>query len=358
MIQDKGASKALWVIAIVLVIFLIGGIVLLWGMGEAEEELRPATVEVTVLKAERRKGIVSNTYVQIQMKNTSQKKDASLGAFYFSIETDVGGKYDGSDMEGAPDKLTPGGKATFWVGFDVKEGETPVTLHYEPMWAEESFKASIPELTGYKPEATVTVSKPTDHKETASIKVSIEGEKSTYSISLTGPDGTEVGSGHITEDQMADGKQAVWVSMTGYESNISADPGKYSLTVTDSWGNKVHEEESTYSGADLTVETADLTWEESEYMPSYLSSVTLTVSNDGDLPGYVTGVEVSINGNEGSSTTEQALVPVGETVSIEAGTFLLFSVESGTYTATFELREGLMGQEETVVTYTKDITVP
>lgn len=206
-------------------------------------------------------------------------------------------------------------------------------------------------------QATVTVSEPMDHDGTTSVKVSVEGEKSSYSISLTGPVGTEVGSDYITKDQMADGKQAVWVSMTENRSNISADPGKYSLTVTDTWGNKVHEEESTYSGASLTVETANLTWKEYEYMPSDLNSVTLTVKNNGDLPGYVIEVVVSINGNGGSSTTEQALIPAGETKTIEANTFFL-SVDSGTYTADFELWSPQFPLGLIVIYYTKDITVP
>jgi len=208
-------------------------------------------------------------------------------------------------------------------------------------------------------QATVTVSEPVDYEGITAIKVTVEGEQSDYNISLTGPDGTEVGSGYILSHQMADGRETVWVPMVPIEEyQTSADPGKYSLLVTDTFGNKVYEEELTYSGASLTVESVDLVWKESigEYD---LTSATLTVSNKGDLLGYVSGVEVSINGIQELYVTEQALVPAGETRSIEASVFLFsLSVEPGTYTATFELKDGMFGGGKTVATYTEVITVP
>jgi len=254
-LKERGASKALWVIAIVLIIIVIGGAVVIYGIGKGVEEVE-------------------------------------------------------------------------------KEMKTPA-------------------------KATVTVSEPMDHDGTASIKVTVEGEKTSYDMSLTGPDGTEVGSGYISETQMADGKQSVWVSMVGmFKSEITPTPGKYSLIVTDFGGNKVHKENFTYSGPSLTVESANLTWNTYEYTQSELDSVTLTVTNNGDLPGYVSGVDVSIDNNEGSSTTEQALVSVGETRSVEANNFIGPSVDSGTHTATFELREGFLGQENIVATFSKTVSVP
>ncbi len=114
--------------------------------------------------------------------------------------------------------------------------------------------------------------------------MTIEGEQSGYEIRLTGPDGTEIDYEYVLESQMADGIEAVWISMTGYRDYVSADPGKYSLLVTDWRGNLVYQENFVVSGADLKAREAIFLTCEEEYSFLWKCTVIIPVSNNGDLP--------------------------------------------------------------------------
>lgn len=120
-------------------------------------------------------------------------------------------------------------------------------------------------------------------------------------------------------------------------------------------GNKVHQENFSYAGAHLIIKGANLTW--TKYKS--LNSASILITNNGDLSGYVTRIDVLINDNEGFSTveTEQTLIQAGETRTIEAKAFI-FSMNAGTYTAILKLKEGLLGQGKTVATYSTETMVP
>ncbi len=190
-----------------------------------------------------------------------------------------------------------------------------------------------------------------------SMKVLLEGEADSYSLTLSGPSKSPVGTAFVSSSDMADQKESVLLPMvSAVERFTPAEPGTYTLVIEDSAGNKVYENCFTYAGANLLVESWGVPEFELGESGYYLVNLSVTVSNDGDLSTYVTDVKVAIGEEETASSladpAEVVILP-GETDTLDAS-FYLGPFGEGTYSATYALRR----TDTTLATHSTTIQIP
>lgn len=147
-------SKALWIIAILLGIMIIGGLILVAGFFEAVEEVTKAPeAEMSIISAEERyedtyglwpgEGKVF-LYLQVRMVNNG-KKEIDINPWYFNLETGASVLYTlYHDHVNALTKLPAGSTHTFWISFEIPENERGTVLHFKEIFLRENISATIP----------------------------------------------------------------------------------------------------------------------------------------------------------------------------------------------------------------------
>lgn len=201
------------------------------------------------------------------------------------------------------------------------------------------------------------ISGPRAHNGSILVKATLTGDQSSYRLRL--PHGEDLGTGHIKEEEMADGEHTVWIPMEGDQSN--PDLGEYNVSVLDFDHNKLAEKNFTYDGPNITINDADITWDTYDQFKSDLGSVTVNVSNSGD-PGYFTKISVTINGTTDTSYIEEYIdessepypIPAGSDDQITASSYIL-EPGNGSFEAEIELIEE---SGSTISTYNKTVNVP
>jgi hypothetical protein len=107
----------------------------------------------------------------------------------------------------------------------------------------------------------------------------------------------------------------------GVEGEVP-EAGTYTLVVGDAWGNPVTSSSLTVQGVDLTVTLVSMGWEPGIGAGAgkwYLTSIEFMVSNEGDVPAYVEGVELAANGQNGLIEQGLTVLP-GDTKTMTAST--------------------------------------
>jgi len=135
---------------IIAVSFLIISAIFLTG---CTEEYDPKA-EMSVTDAEVRKSSGFSTsptdghyflFIEVEIESLEDQEDLSLMPYHFELVTNKSGVYNYHDHERKPDKLAPGGTATFWISFEIPSDVTGEFLRFKPGWLQdEPFKSDIP----------------------------------------------------------------------------------------------------------------------------------------------------------------------------------------------------------------------
>ncbi len=201
---------------------------------------------------------------------------------------------------------------------------------------------------------TPSLESPEAHEGYISVKATISGDKNSYNISLSAPNGTIVDYEIVPESDMSSGQASVWMLMAGYNENPPT--GDYEVIVNDFDGNTglasgtVH-----YTTINLEIDQAQFSWSESgdHYQ---LDNVTASVNNTGQV-GFASDMNATV-GDESSisyvgSMMSALSIPSGSS-SVLASSFVML-IENGTYSATIDL---LNNNGEILATYSITETVP
>ncbi|MCD6192141.1 MAG: hypothetical protein J7L26_01565 [Candidatus Aminicenantes bacterium] len=205
-----------------------------------------------------------------------------------------------------------------------------------------------------------------DYKDASAIKVVISGDKKSLTAILSGPDKSTVDTEYISENDMLDGGETVWLHFQRYaESN--PEPGLYTLIVKETWGGReIYRKEFNIKGPKPVITGYSLKWklywppiEEYGYqLDNYKAS--FTIKNEGDLTTYIRGIDILLNGEElvvpfGNVPSKKKILP-GETTEISVGYSDI--VDKGTYTMEVRLVGQVNGELTTLASYTATISVP
>lgn len=100
--------------------------------------------------------------------------------------------------------------------------------------------------------------------------------------------------------------------------------GGYELVVKDVWGNEATTQTVLIQGADLTTSLVRLVWDEGSGPTGagkyFLKDIEFSVSNGGDVPAYIRGTDLVVDGQSSDDIQEVRTVLSGEAQSISAGT--------------------------------------
>jgi hypothetical protein len=155
------------------------------------------------------------------------------------------------------------------------------------------------------------------------------------------------------------GKISTWAfEDTG--SQITAEPGTYTVEIVDLDGNLIYGEEFTFEGAKVSIlgiVPAYVYYEDAGY---YLDKLTIRCRNEGDLTAYVGGVDISIDGEEWSSPIDPEDITYfgGGNFTVEAKDLFIGPFPQGTYRLALAIRTGLLGEGRVLATYTTSINTP
>ena len=147
---------------------------------------------------------------------------------------------------------------------------------------------------------------------------------------LLNPDGVEItgSSLHVSE-----GITGAKLRMTGMY-NETPQPGKYTLLVEDFYGNMITSTSITvFEGAKVSI--TDVSLSRDDYITNTLR---ISLGNDGDLPAYITDVDIWINSEHPDIFADDAVILPGESVSI-AGEWYSASDPPATLNIEIELRD-------------------
>jgi hypothetical protein len=149
---------------------------------------------------------------------------------------------------------------------------------------------------------------------------------------LTNPDGMEADSERIYYWQTERN-----LDLADYRE--VPDGGEYTLTVKDGVGTTIATHTFDFIGTQVTISEVSLTWTYWEYSDEYwLRGESFSVTNNGDLLGYVAQVRISIDGKEGSWPMYEKVLPGEE--KIFQPLIYIYDIAPGDKTLTIELLDG------------------
>ncbi|MEE8374666.1 MAG: hypothetical protein V3R87_13245 [Dehalococcoidia bacterium] len=100
--------------------------------------------------------------------------------------------------------------------------------------------------------------------------------------------------------------------------------GGYELVIKDVWGNKATTQTVLIQGADLATNLVRLAWDEGSGPTGagkyFLKNIEFSVSNGGDVPAYIRGTDLVVDGQSTDDIQEVRTILAGEAQSISAGT--------------------------------------
>ncbi|MCK5723600.1 MAG: hypothetical protein KAI84_13785 [Gammaproteobacteria bacterium] len=164
---------------------------------------------------------------------------------------------------------------------------------------------------------------------------------------LTNPDDVETDSATVGV-----GMTEIILNLAGWDE--TPDAGQYTLIAKDSLRNIIAKEEFYFEGAEATISNVELTWDYGEIFEEYhLERISFIVSNNGDLPAYITEARIAI-GDEVCPYSPIIAFNVypGETKTFESS--LIFTgITSGDKVFTLELKDAT---GKVVGSYSRNVT--
>ena len=165
------------------------------------------------------------------------------------------------------------------------------------------------------------------------LKVRVEGEASSLKLMLSNPEG-DTSTAYISKDELLDGAEVEKLRMADYRETPKA--GTYTLIIKKGLaGDTVYQEELTFNGADVNIEKIKFQTESYEFLgKGVITKISLTISNDGDLPAIFDKMVVIIDGDTSEFLFYEELLPK-ESREVTEPAYI--SLKEGTYSVTVKL---------------------
>jgi len=197
-----------------------------------------------------------------------------------------------------------------------------------------------------------------DHEDSPAIQVTVEGKKGGLDLILSGPNKNTVDTEYISEKDMLDGAETVWLYLQEYVGS-TASPGIYTLIIKH-WDEEVYRKEFNIKGAKISILSCTPTFKYYEYFGYDFDRLTIKVKNEGDLPAYFRTLDIILNGKEGVSGgyfSDDKLL-AGETKTIEMRSVYYGNFPAGIYKMTLKINGQINGKPTVLTTFTTTISVP
>lgn len=377
-VKIKGiATSAAVAIIVIIAIAGIGGYFVLKGKEEIKEEegeegvpvpaefevgetAKTPEMEVTIISAEGANYYTDEdgdvrlassgkifVIIDAEVKYVGTDSDYVYGGDFWLIDSEThkyeyaSGTYslkDGFEGTTLYPNQTQRGKILFEIPEDVKYLKVQCDLgsYLEPELVSWEFEFVVSELTLFELKSPFEV---IDDGGVAKLKFSCYSPVS-IDLFLSDPNLNQIGWDYISDTAMEDGSEASLLRLADYGETPIA--GTYSLVVNSSFPVRtLYTKKFTFSGADLKVISCTPSWTYWFYLGYYsLDGLSIEVRNDGDLPTYISRVDVTIAGKEDEGIfliSESGVLP-NQSKTLE-DTFYISEIPSGTHTMSLTLKD-------------------
>ena len=155
-------------------------------------------------------------------------------------------------------------------------------------------------------------------------------------VSLIDPAGNEADYTWIYDYELDDGDVTVDLKMNG--SDAAADTGTWTLRVEyDDGSGLFHEDTATFDDYDPLMVHDEYVYYQDSYGDYYMDRWEITIENQGDVPLYVTDVQVEIDGETDYLYPDRTLHPGDRDTYVCEDTDTWLSEGTGTYDVNFEM---------------------